>query len=423
MAYTGYIALGGNELVNTSRAAAYAHALGVTTVQCPVCPTLHRAVGDLPYTSPDADDAPWFDPSIPASKEFAGLVGLEIFGLHKSFGRREPVALTSGGASLHPLRRAHREIQIRALALAKTDTALSYGFSWLASVLRGGCLDQCNGDSLCFFAGCPPCGPEPDVGEDYCYESSTELWRQVFNVGLLEQEEPSDIVSFAGGYMAEVKMTLAAGNPFIYSEPRELTGPVTQDIVVPFNPVLDSDCVEDTDCLRDPLTCPVPPVPILPPLPVDSCFPTGTFAAARTIISVPPDTEAIWAEKVPYIEIRSGALKMERIIIRWYLDAIGTGECSTLDPCRACAEINIAFIPAYSTLVIDGRTETATVDCPGGPGLAKATPTLWARNGAPFVWPTFRCADAMCVEVIAKSNTVATDAKIQVSTVVREDAA
>lgn len=422
MAYAGYFALGGNELVNTTRAATYARALGITTVQCPVCPTLHRAIGDLPYTSPDSDDAPWYDPTIPASKEFAGLVGLEVLGLHKSVGRREPVPLTTGGASLHPLRRQQREIQIRALALAKTDTALSYGFSWVASVLRGGCLDQCNGDSLCFFTGCPPCGDEPDGDEDYCYEASTEYWRRIFNVGLLEQAEPSDIVSFASGYMAQLTMTLSAGNPFIYSEPRELTGPASYDILPNYDPDIEGDCVEDTNCLRD-ASCPAPPAPILAPLPVDMCFPTGPFPAARAIISVPPDTEAIWAEKVPYIEIRSGALRMERIIIRWYLDAMGTGDCSTLDPCRACAEINISFIPAYSTLVIDGRTETASVDCPGGPGLARATPTMWARNGAPFVWPVFRCAEAMCVEVIARSSTVASDSTITVSTVIREDAA
>lgn len=422
MPYFGYFALGGNEFINTTRAATYAANLAITTVQCGACPDLARAVGELPYVSPADDDAPWFDPIVADSKDFAGLVGLEITGLSKTFGHREPVPLTTDGSSLHPFRRTHREIQIRALALAKTDCALSYGFSWLASVLRGGCNQGCVGDNLCFFTCCPTCEDPPEPPEpDPCMDQTTQHWRQLFNVGLLDMAEPTNVRKVPGGWIGEITITLAAGDPFIYSEPAPVTGPTTSRYIPDYDPNVSTNCTEDIDCLRDP-DCPTPPAPILPPPPKDMCFPTGIFDAAQAIIELPPNSTPVWAEKVPYIEIRAGSRRMERITVRWYLNPLGSG-CANPDPCLACAEINIAFIPADSTLTIDGRTETASVDCPGGPGLATAEPNLYGRAGGPFVWPIFRCADAMCVEVIAEATTLAEDASIEIFSVVREDAA
>lgn len=421
--YTGYLAFAGTEIVNSVRAAQYSKAMGITSVNCGGCDTLPRALFDLPYSSPDQDDAPWYDPIEPASKQFAGFVGLQVTGLSKTVAGHGLVPLTDNGAALHPLRRAHREIQVRVLALAQTQCALSYGFSWLAAVLRGAICDAaCQGASVCFFACCPSCGPVPEPGQtETCGDYQ---WRTVLNSGLLSMEEPVEVRRLSGGgWVGQVTYTLAAGNPFIWRDPILMaTGPQpSQQLPNYQDPGVPPDCAEASDCLRDP-TCPSPPAPVLPPIPVDACFPTGPFTAARTVIPLPQSKVPIWQEKVPLIFVKSGSLKLERLTIRWYGNPTER-DCADVDPCSACAEVNIAFIPPNSTLTIDGRIENAFVDCAGGPGLSLAEPQLYGRGGTPFVWPVFSCADGACLEVIAKAGTVAADASIEIYYVVREDAA
>lgn len=426
--YDGYLSFAGTELINNLRVSTYATALAITNVTCAPCEGLARSLYELPYSSPDLDDAPWFDPAVPESKEFAGFLGLEITGLSRSFAARGLVPLTERGASLHPLRRTHREVQVRALGIAKTQAALSYGMSWLASALRGnGCTGGCAGDQLCFFTTCPPCPPLPEDPEavDPCGDLATQYWRQLYNVGLLAMEEPTDVRKVAGGWLGQVTFTVAAGDPFIYRDPVLMAiGPQPDQILPDYSdPGVPVDCAETSDCLRDG-TCPPPPAPVLPPIPVDICYPTGPFTAGRVVLPLPDGRVPAWAEKVPLILIRSGSTKLERLTIRWYGNPTER-ECTAdfLDPCAACAEVNIAFIPANSTLTIDGRREIASVDCPGGPGLITAEPALYGRGGTPFVWPVFGCGDGMCLEVIAKSGTVAADASIEIFYVVREDAA
>lgn len=421
--YDGYLAFAGTEIVNSNRAAHYARAMNITTINCGGCSTFPRAVYDSPYVGPEEDDAPWFDPVEPASAEFAGFVGLEIVGLSKSVASQGLVPLTDNGAALHPLRRSHREIQVRALAVAKTQCALSYGFSWLAAVLRGRiCGATCTGSTLCFFTCCPPsCGAVPTPpDEDTCGDP---YWRTLLNAGLIEMEEPAEVKRTSGGWMGQVTFTLAAGNPFIWRDPILMATSGHPGTTLPNyeDPGEPPDCEETSDCLLDP-NCPPPPAPILPPIPVDACFPTGPFTAARAIIALPQQKVPIWQEKVPLIFLKSGSKQLERLTLRWYGNPLDL-PCDTVDACNACAEVNIAFLPANATLTIDGRTETAYVDCPGGPGLATAQPQLYGRGGTPFVWPVFSCADGACLEVIAKADTVAVDSNIEIYYVVREDAA
>jgi hypothetical protein len=422
--YSGYLAFAGTEIVNNVRAAVYAAQMGITTVNCGGCDTLPRAVYDKPYSSPDQDDAPWFDPAEPASKEFAGFVGLGVTGLSKTVASRTVVPLTIDGAALHPLRRPHKEVQVQVLAIAKTECALSYGFSWLASALRGSlCSNGCEGDNLCFFTCCPSCPPPPEDPEvaDTCGDP---YWRTMINAGLLSMDDPTDIRKIPGGYIAQLTYTIAVGNPFVYREAVLMArGPGDAEQLPNYtDPGVPPDCFEAADCLRSD-DCPPPNAPVLPPLPVDACYPTGPFTASRAVFTLRSESVPVWAEKIPYVVVRAGAGELRRLTIRWYGNATGADCKTAIDPCAACAEINIALLPAGSTLTIDGRTETASVDCSGGPGLATAEPQLYARGGAPFVWPVFSCADGSCLEVIAEAASISADTEIDISYIVREDAA
>lgn len=421
--HTGYLAFAGTEIVNNARATAYASSLGVTTVQCAPCQTMDRALYDGRYTSPDNDDAPWWDPSEPDSKDFAGYFGLDVIGMSKTVAARQLVPLATDGAALHPLRRTHKEIQVQVLAMARTEAALSYGYQWLTAALRGQlCTSGCAGDTLCFFTACPTCDPPPDDGSpDTCGDA---YWRTLLNVGLLSMDSPADVTKIAGGWLATITYTLAAGNPFIWREPVLMaSGPQpAQQLPDYTDPGVPPDCFETADCLRDD-DCPAPPAPVLAPVPVDACFPTGPFDAARLVVTLPEGRVPIWSEKVPLIMVRAGSTNLRRLTIRWYGNATGRDCTAGLDPCSACAEVNVAMIPAGATLTIDGRTESAFVDCAGGPGLATAEPQLYGRGGTPFVWPVFSCSDGQCVEMICQADSLADDASIDIFYVVREDAA
>lgn len=425
--YSGFVAYNGVEVINNDRAAAYAAALGITAVQCH-CGDLRRALGDAPYTTPENDDAPWYDESTPGSADFAGFVGLDATGVSKSVAGREAVPLITGGSALHPLRRKHREVQFSVLAIAKTECGLSYGFSWLAAALRGDvCGAGCDGDDLCFFTCCPICPePEPEDPEadDPCYDWATQHWRTLRNCGLLEMSDPTDVKKIAGGWIGQVTFTIAAGDPYIYREPVTVIDGPRPDQIMPnyTDPGTPPDCIETADCLRIP-GCPPPPAPILPPIPVDPCFPRGEFTAARVVMPVPRENLSAWSESVPLITIRSGNRSLRRLTLRWYDNALGLDCVSDLDPCAACAEVNVAMIPRNSTFVLDGRTERATVDCPGGPGMRTAEPALYGRHGTPFVWPVFSCNGGACLEIIAQANTVADNMHIEVAYVQRQDAA
>lgn len=415
MAYIGYLELGGNEIVNSARVTTYSQGLGITAISCTQCTSLPRALGDDPYTSADMDDAPWFDPTVVASKDFAGVLGLEIVGLDQPFNIREPLPLAADGAILSPLRRRQREIVVRAVLFARTECALSYGRTWLAAAVRGtNCGLPCVGDDLCFLSCCPDdCPDPPPVPIDTCGDNQ---WRTLYNVGILEGPIVQETRRLNGGWMQEVEFSLTAGNPFIYHRPRLVaTGPSSGQVIPGFNSETPVDCTEETNCINEATSnplCVAPLMPVIPKPPVDPCFPTGAFTAYRAVISIPIDLTPGWLETVPLIYIRIGNQHTKRFMIRWYTNRANI-DCLTglanpipeerpISPCDTCAELHIPVLPANSTLTIDGRTERAWVDCPGGPGLATAEPFIYGRSGTAFQWPAFGCGQAMCVEIVAE---------------------
>lgn len=175
MAYEGYLVFGDTEIINAERFDAYARALApkVGLRNCFGCPDLRYAVNrkDTPpppgenaksgsvidaetaYTTPEQDEAPWYDPDEPDSGDFAGLLPLSIIGLDDSTRSAEVIQSLRVGGSVSKVRRAAREIRVSALLLASTPRALDYGQRWLSKVLDG--ESDCDDSDLSFFSSCP----------------------------------------------------------------------------------------------------------------------------------------------------------------------------------------------------------------------------------------------------------------------------
>lgn len=421
MAFEGWLSYAGVEIINSARARAYAERAGID-LRCGGCPGLAEAIERQPwsYTTPEWDDAPWLDVATPESAGVLGFAGLRIDGLSSAPVSRGTTPIIGDGAVLGPLRRPHREVTVTLLVVAADHAAMSYAFGFLATALRGTVCptEGCAGDELCFFASCPVCGTETGCGDPE--------ERTLFSVGLLEGPEVQSVTDVTGGVVAEVEITLAAATPYIYRRPLDLGGtnvelPFGRDGHVLVDPDSEPECREPTDCLEDP-DCPSPPLPTPPPVPRDPCFPTDPYYAARTIYQIPRGNMPEWNETVPLLHVRTGSAPLRRLTLRFHVNPTGRPCTEGLNPCAACGDVSMTYLPRNSELTVDGRMRRAWVDCPGGFGTATAEPTLYGPGGRVFEWPVFECHTGLCVEVLAH-NSVADDARALVQIYPRQDAA
>jgi len=437
--WDGYLDFAGTEIINTARAVAYARGAGLP-VQCSECDSLYAAVGDEPYQAPNTDTAPWYDTSQPESGQFLGVMGMGVAGTSASTLTRTPVPLVGEGSAVGFGRRNHREIAFTVSLIARGDRGLSYGIEWLASALQGASCSTmagCDGYEACMFTACPTetlapleCGqgdtvPIPEPGENV---GAAEL-RHLFDVALLEGPALGEVRYLSGGFRwADATFTLVAGKPYIFREPvQTLTDWVplgTQPIVGPVDPdAVYEECVTPEPCLTDP-TCPTPPMPPRPPIPADPCYQGGAALFRRALVEIDPIAPPDWAEMVPVIEVSTGSAEMRRLIIRfWTSDA--SQPCSSLsDPCDACLDISMSYLPAGALLTVDGRVQRATVGCPqGDEGYVTTTPYIFGTAGQTFTWPVFACPTGLCVEVLSLATATAANAQVRVQMVPRSDAA
>ncbi|MFC8723777.1 hypothetical protein [Streptomyces bacillaris] len=407
-----YLDLGCTEIINSSRAAAYAEPHCLLTA-CSPCTGLREAISDPPYTDPVTDAAPWYDPAVPESALVLGVMGLTAAGYSQSTIQRTPLQLVGDGAALGVARRAHREITYTVLLLALEECALAYGMEWLATALQGApCAGACDGDEIGVYACCP-------TGD------GTRELRHLYGVGLLEGPTLVSARYEPEGIIAEVTFTLVAGVPWIYREPLQtLTDwiPLGDGDLVEVDPdEVYGQCEEPTPCMEDP-ECPPPPLPVRAPVPVDDCYPTGEATFRRSVVALSPVDHPEWLEAVPVLELETGGSALRRLVVRFWANPLG-GDCEEIvDPCGACTDIQIPYLPPGSTLLVDGRTQQAEVECPQGAlGTAVSAPILYGPRGAAFEWPIFACSTGLCIEILSTAATTAPDARARVLLVPRSD--
>lgn len=448
MPYEGFLSYAGVELVNTARTQAYS----TVPIQCS-CPWLAAALGDDDYTSPDQDQAEWFDPAAPESKDFHGLVGLAFTGADNATRTRQWTELLTSGGVPGAERHASREIEVKALAVAASNAGLSYGLSWLSAALSGSaCLDGCEGDRLCVLTECPAppepdatvCAPDGDAGptpppgggEWNPQQAGDAALRELFDVACIDGPLVQNTRHLAGGVVAEVVFTLKAGVPWWHRTPVPVaaltwgTLPDTTytDTLPNYDPirVLD-DCPTDTatgDCLDENPYCALPPFPTEPILELpDPCYPTSVFTAQRAVNTIQSYSNPEWLTKVPIVTVRSGSLPLHRLTLRWYDNPLQQlCDASSVEPCQACSEITMPWMPRSSVLTLDGRTQSATLDCPGGATTAPES-ALYGPRGGLYRWPEFPCATSMCLEIVVDATGVARDFSVEVEMVTRGDTA
>lgn len=452
-----YLNMCGTEIWNRERTYQYArHGLVSTNIKqgsCASIPDLIACVEDQPpvpdgYRLPELDPAPWYDPAIPESWNFAGLLVLEAK-LSTTLDRRLTQNIGHGG-TLTRARFGGRTLDVHGVLLGKTCCAVTYGLRWLTQALLGSFCGECEGCDMTFLTCCPV-----DSGEDDClvmfedgapvpyYRSSapgslewqrgSDFARQMFAAGLISGP---DVVACHGSScgctcsnMTEVDFTIGIGNPWLYRlenvlasevalghdeegecDPCAVTFVKSDDCVFCPDP---GDCGDDPDCGDPPIK---PPVGNLPQNEC-GCIP---LHSKRVCVPVPASTE--WFEQALIIELYAGASPLRNVQIRAFQNPLGYDCCDAaitgyFDDCAACATLLVDYVPAYGTLVFDSAKRRVTLDCQGH--TRSATKNLSTTQGLPFRWFEFGCQDS-CVMFDVDCENVAADATATVRSAGRE---
>lgn len=238
-----YLAMGGQEIVNSARAFGYA-----STADCPTgllrdagCDALDEALAAIGngndeqgYAHARIQTAPWYDPSLnDLSGRFMGVYGLSFEGFKNSTRRAEIVDRFSEGGVIGRQTRAARVVTVRALLVAQGRDAIDFGLEWLTAELDPGSCGQhggrCGLTDLEFFDDCPPeRGVDPDNPllpeplADYRARVNGHL-RYLHDVAvtsgplIVEERGSGD-----GWWVYEVEFTVGSEQAFIYSQTTEV---------------------------------------------------------------------------------------------------------------------------------------------------------------------------------------------------------
>lgn len=376
----GWMSFEGTEVVNSARLSAYLNNTGCNTgdiALCVPCPELIREVSDPPYTNPVADNASWYDPAVPVSADFYGVGGIDIEGLWM-----QPSEVVDGVIV--------RDMSFRVILAGASEAAVSYGLAWLAAALAGSFCPtgSCIGGQMCVAVACPT-GTAPDPV------------RTLVDVFALEKPEVVQIWRTGGFTMWEAEFVMRARNSGMFQDSGlqlmfNAAGSTRETINL-----LEAydNCGTVQPCATDP-ECPRPVIPEVPQAPIDACYPVDDFEAYRQVISVDGLSVPSWLEFVPVITIRAGGAHLRNITIRFYQNPLGLdcGDLIAVDPCAACTDITVLFVPSGGETVIDGRTSRAQTICIGGD---VDVPSLYGPGGRTFTWPSFSCGYGLCVEAFA----------------------
>lgn len=199
-----FLEFAGVEIANSARTTAYARTLGVTGLtmgaECP-CELI-----DEGYTSPEEDDAAWYEPTRPESEQFFGLYADSIE-VVSTVGRQVSPA-GRNGSSIGPERLGGLQVQVSGKMIAQTASGMAYGEAWLKEALRGyPCESGCPGDDLCILPACP---------EDVAYGSDA-YFRTLVRVARVDGPVFTQVGSGVPECLIQrVAFNLVSAQPYLY---------------------------------------------------------------------------------------------------------------------------------------------------------------------------------------------------------------
>lgn len=333
------------------------------------------------YADPITDNVCWYDPLVPESAEFLGVIVLGITGMRNSTFSREVLDGFLSGSILQRPRLRGKSFGFDVLLLATSCEGMNYGEEWLRSVLED---TGCQSATQCQSCGGREMAIRVHCAEDAVADDGLHVWH---SVGLTDGMTAVDRQSRARGSCCTLRQftfTMQSESPYSFSTPGVDLCTVEADplgFVRCFNWSTDCfDCEEDCcdKCGFDALCTCYRPEPIETVMLGDDCFctPLAKIVGSCCASGLPHGYDTAFK-----IDVFSGTdwsndhykqYGMRNLTIKLYDNPMGLA-CITDDDsydewCRMaapCAELKIAYVPENSTLTIDGRTEKITLSCNG----------------------------------------------------------
>lgn len=364
---------------------------------------------DSEWDNPIDDQACWYDPSIPESADFLGIVIEKATGVRSSTFKREVNDAIDRGSVLGQPTISGKQIVLEVLIVATSLAGQNYGIQWLER--------QFEDDQRCPTGGssCASCQGQLFTLRVHCYDPNLPVDEQPVDKGLHSWSAAGTIDGFVpdearypvGRSNCEKvlagTLTIATESPDSYStEPP--TDPVTFDATNTFralgncmsesqlDPVTDPRCptcftTPCDPCRDDPgCDCDMPSVLLQPEqsFQVSACFVNALCRciSSAQITDIPAGYEtalrismqAGWNAANPVFQRFGMRNAVIRIWERPTLEEEDNGIvmptnleqyealASRLEP---CAELGVSWIPAGAELIIDGLSGRSWLKCDG----------------------------------------------------------
>ena len=333
------------------------------------------------WTNPVSDDVWWYDAAVPAS---ADVVGLWIEDVKISAPMKREVKERLWGASIGSPVYGKREVVITGWVLTKSASATSYMRQAIHELLVGD--DNCGG-----------CSPPDLTYWETCPTEDDRHVRKILQCGLTQLDwevEPSFDYAQGSKFIA----TLTSEIPWIAKEPATVYEAPALDSV-PIcnicNPCPSSSTV-DLSC-----GCLTESVQVVPEPDRFGCY-HAPITVARSCILISPTI--LWGQGVINLEIYAGLAHnadgsgLRNMRVRGWPNPDGLGVDSASIVCtEPCIDIEIACLPAGSTLTIDSMKRRAKIVKDGRE--SRGVRYLSSSDGGIFRWPEFSCAGLyLCID-------------------------
>ncbi len=400
--FDNYMELGGVEIINNARTAAYVKAnLPGLKVKCDDF-GMHNALGDTAYASPSLDTAPWYRSANADTADFYGFYSSAVDGDEDSTRQMTIQELAGDGGVQSLARHGSKEIRVKGFMIAKTAAGMQSGMAWLRSVLDdspcGGNALYCEGRPLYFFKASPAA---PTSGAALALVA--KYARVMYRVEAIEGPRRLAVIPSKYATIWEVEFVLNAGLPWAFTLP----DPTATTTGVNATAVGETFCPTQTDSYDDLVVDPTDPTVARPPRPPSIqpfTMPTGWN---RYVMSIPSTLGARSGRIVPSVIVTTAGAPLRQVRVRFYR----TGFSGT---CDFEGEFFITYVPANSTLTIDGPQKIISVNIGGV--IKPAHNLVLGSDGRPVKWPSMACGTAYTIYVEAVgalAGTVRTDVSIR----------